>query len=175
MFAPQSQFSEQQDDTLQMSTKLRKMVRFDLNGSFRMVSRVSFFCMVHHFRRVSWERHGGKFMLSPRLSSSELQRFCSCLVTVHVTLHMKLMGRGGGGHVNVRWNLYMMLWLRDDPSLELVHDVAATRPAIRAYASSMAFFFVKSITRKVSSAKNTGSAKEVWCPVTLVASTIGGR
>jgi len=38
MFAPQSQFSEQQDDTLQMSTKLRKMVKFDLNGSFRMVS-----------------------------------------------------------------------------------------------------------------------------------------
>ena len=64
MLAPQSQFSEQQDDTLQMSTKLRKMVRFDLNGSFRMVSRVSFFCMVHHFRHVSWERHGGKFMHS---------------------------------------------------------------------------------------------------------------
>ena len=88
---------------------------------------------------------------------------------------MKLMGWRGVGHVNVRWTLYMMFLLRDDPSLELVHDVAATRPAIRAYASSMAFFFVKSITRKVSSAKNTGSAKEVWCPVTLVASTIGGR
>ena len=29
------------------------------------------------------------------------------------------------GHVNVRWNLYMMLLLRDDPSLELVHDVVA--------------------------------------------------
>ena len=79
------------------------------------------------------------------------------------------------GHVNVRWTLYMMFLLRDDPSLELVHDVAATRPAIRAYASSMAFFFVKSITHEVSSAKNTESAKEVWCPVTLVASTIGGR
>ena len=114
-------------------------------------------------------------MLSPRLSSSEMQRFCSCLVTVHVTLHMKLMGWGGVGHVNVRWTLYMMFLLRDDPSLELVHDVAATRPAIRAYASSMAFFFVKSITHEVSSAKNTESAKEVWCPVTLVASTIGGR
>jgi len=31
------------------------------------------------------------------------------------------------GHVNVRWNLYMMLLLRDAPSLELVNDVAATR------------------------------------------------
>ena len=69
------------------------------------------------------------------------------------------VGWGGVGHVNVRWTLYMMFLLRDDPSLELVHDVAATRPAIRAYASSMAFFFVKSITRKVSSAKNTGRPK----------------
>ena len=60
------------------------------------------------------------YMLSPRLSSSEMQRFCSCLVTVHVTLHMKLMGWGGVGHVNVCWNLYMTLMLRDDPSLELV-------------------------------------------------------
>ena len=31
------------------------------------------------------------------------------------------------GRVNVRWNLYMMLLLHDDPSLKLVHDVAATR------------------------------------------------
>ena len=44
-----------------------------------------------------------------------------------MTLHMKSMGWGGVGHVNVRWNLYMMLLLCDDPSLELVHDVAATR------------------------------------------------
>ena len=54
-----------------------------------------------------------------------MQRFCvsrgqSCLVTVHVTLHMKLMGWGGVGHVNVRWNLlHMTLMLRDEPSLEL--------------------------------------------------------
>ena len=27
------------------------------------------------------------------------------------------------GHVNVRWTLYMMFLLRDDPSLELVHVV----------------------------------------------------
>ena len=87
-----------------------------------------------------------KFLLSPRLSSSEMQRFCSCLVTIHVTLHMKLMGWGGvgWGTVNVRWNLYMTLMLRryamilrsnldrtlmlrDDPSLKLVHDVDSTR------------------------------------------------
>ena len=106
-------------------------------------------------------------------------RPANCNVFAHVLLPFMWpctwSWRGGVGHVNVRWTLYMMFLLRDDPSLELVHDVAATRPAIRAYASSMAFFFVKSITHEVSSAKNTESAKEVWCPVTLVASTIGGR
>ena len=71
-------------------------------------------------------------MLTDRLPSSEMQSFWvsrdqSCLVTVHVTLHMKLMGWGGVGHVNVRWNLHMALMLRDEPSLELAHDVDATR------------------------------------------------
>ena len=72
------------------------------------------------------------FMLTARLPSSEMQRFCvsrdqSCLVTVHVTLHMKLVGWGGVGHVNVRWTLRMTLLLRDEPSLQLAHDVDATR------------------------------------------------
>jgi hypothetical protein len=33
---------------------------------------------------------------------------------------------GGVGHVTVRWNLHMTLMLRDEPSLELAHDVDAT-------------------------------------------------
>ena len=76
-------------------------------------------------------------MLTDRLPSSKMQRFWvsrdqSCFVTVHVTLHMKLVGRGGAGwggvgHVNVRWNLDMALMLREEPSLELAHDVDATR------------------------------------------------
>ena len=56
-----------------------------------------------------------------------------------MTLHMKSMGWGGVGWgmltfvgtctwcccyaMILRWNLYMMLRLRDDPSLELVHDL----------------------------------------------------
>ena len=41
-------------------------------------------------------------MLTDRLPSSKMQRFWvsrdqSCFVTVHVTLHMKLVGRGGAG------------------------------------------------------------------------------
>ena len=37
------------------------------------------------------------------------------------------VGWDGVRHVDVRWNLYMTLMLRDDPSLELGQDVDATR------------------------------------------------
>jgi len=51
----------------------------------------------------------------------------SCYRSCDLAHEVDGVGWGGVGHVNVRWNLYMMLLLRDDPSLELVHDVAATR------------------------------------------------